>query len=194
MTRKPRRPNKFDGKLAKKIVATEQGEIDGERDKKMELLFKHYQIPRGNPNSWNLLALALAIDFVPGMKRGTPPVPRDGRPKTWKAGRGELLIAAVEAIMREKQVPETFAYHMVAQDEKWKDVSAKSIRNRYNEAKKRRDARLEQNRASTIGFIRLMGDLPDRPIATRIEQARASERPDSDLDFFLKKLAELSSR
>jgi hypothetical protein len=95
--------------------------------------------------------------------------------------------------MRNDRLPLSFALTMVGNDDKWKDVSKKSINNRYHEALRRRDAMFEQNRASTIGFIKLMGDLPGRPIEMRIERANASEKPDPDLELFLRKLAELSA-
>jgi len=53
------------------------------RVKKLHLLFRHYGLDASMKNLWPVLALKLAVDFVPGLRVTLPP----GRPSKVQEGR-----------------------------------------------------------------------------------------------------------
>jgi hypothetical protein len=63
---------------------------------KFSLLFEHYKIDPNNEQSWQELAMSLALDHVPGLQVVNRPKP--GRKPTWKTGRGDELVRDVDDV------------------------------------------------------------------------------------------------
>ena len=141
---------KLSGPLAEPIyaarpdAATEDDEvwrsrISGRLLGKMDLLFEHYKIDPADSDCWLMLSFHLAIDFVPGMRLEPGLPPRKGRKRTWKAGLGDELLAAVDLTSKERcsNVRETIRY-LARHDKKWKVYSPQSLEVRHREATSRR--------------------------------------------------------
>src|SRR5262249_4933751 len=60
--------------------------------RKIPLLFKHHNIDPSDRQSWQKLAVRLALAHVPGLQVSM----RGGRKRTWKAGQGNELVRAFE--------------------------------------------------------------------------------------------------
>jgi hypothetical protein len=61
---------------------------------KIWLLFKHYEIDPSDEQSWQELALSLALAHVPGLQFANRPKP--GRKSTWLTGQGDEWVRAVD--------------------------------------------------------------------------------------------------
>src|SRR5262245_66442716 len=101
MARKRRAP-RFAGALAHPIYV-DVAEIDRVKEvlaagvaEKWPLLFKHYKIDASDEQSWERLALQLALDHIPGLQLAFRPKP--GRKPTWKAGLYDDLVRAVQDV------------------------------------------------------------------------------------------------
>jgi hypothetical protein len=73
------------------------------RMSKIELLFEHYQIPFGEPQCWEYLALRLALAHVPGFAVVNTPLRKRGRPKKWEISAARELVQTVDAIATERK-------------------------------------------------------------------------------------------
>jgi hypothetical protein len=88
MERKRRAPN-YNGALAERIYLDRNETVDqvmARTVRKIPPLFKHHKIDPSDAQSWQKLAVRLALAHVPGLQvsmRG------GGRKRTWKAGQGE---------------------------------------------------------------------------------------------------------
>lgn len=69
--------------------------------KKLSLLFEWYGIDPESEKSWCHLAIRLALAHVPGMHLNFGST-KKRRPKSWKAGLGEVLLHDVEAVIAAK--------------------------------------------------------------------------------------------
>jgi hypothetical protein len=101
--------------------------------KKMQLLFKHYEIDPTNEQRWQALAFSLALTHVPGMQIASRPKP--GRKPTWKTGLGDVLVRAVEDVKSRtgKGTIEAIAELQKEPGGKWKTYTAQSLGARYRE-------------------------------------------------------------
>ena len=129
MARKRPAP-KYAGALAQPIYVDED-QIDRVEEvllarvpEKIHLLFKHYKIDPSDEQSWQTLALQLALDHVPGVRLAFRP--KRGPHPTWKAGLGFDLVRAVQC-----EVPNGHAhsrcYPQVAKGQAW-DVGTLYLR------------------------------------------------------------------
>src|SRR5215472_8909764 len=110
MTRKRRAPN-YAGALAQPIYWEDHykprglGQFIQEPDdaairkrlvEKMRLLFEHYKIDPSDEQSWQKLAMSLALAHVPGLQFARRP--KRGREPTWKTGLGDEWVRAVDDV------------------------------------------------------------------------------------------------
>jgi len=110
MARKRRAPN-YTGALAQPIYLEDYykprglGQAIQEPDiaainkrglEKMGLLFNHYKIDPSDEQSWQKLAISLARAHVPGLRFANRP--KRGRKPTWKTGRYDELVRAVDDV------------------------------------------------------------------------------------------------
>ena len=108
--------------------------------KKMQLLFKHYEIDPSNEQRWLALAVSLALTHVPGLQIASRPKP--GRKPTWKTGLGDKLVRAVQDIMKsQKRMRIEDAIDKLKNDKSgmWGRYSVDNLGARYREAKNRQE-------------------------------------------------------
>jgi hypothetical protein len=101
MARKRPAP-KYAGALAQRIyvdvaqIDRLEGVLLAQVPEKIHLLFKHYKIDPSDEQSWEKLALQLALDHVPGLQLALRP--KAGAKPKWKTGLGDELVRAVEDV------------------------------------------------------------------------------------------------
>jgi hypothetical protein len=163
MTRKP--PPRYPGTLNEPIVARgpfPDERIAGATEAKLELLFEYYQIGLHDRHRWQKLALALAVDHVPGLAVQQGARPKPGRKKTWNISESRRLVDAVNAIESERKRGINDAVHILKKRSR-KEWPGKGLEARYYECKKRIDRynklKAEARRAPKGSLIRL--GLPD---------------------------------
>jgi hypothetical protein len=132
-----RRARDYTGALAEPIYLHRHETVDqamARTVRKISLLFKHHNIEPSDAQSWQKLAVRLALAHVPGLQvsmRG------GGRKRTWKAGQGNELVRAFEDMqsrtgMRTKDVLAKLKEELGV----WKDFSVENLGARYREAKR----------------------------------------------------------
>ena len=103
------------------------------------LLFKHYKIDPSDEQSWQELALSLAIAHVPGLQFANRPKP--GRKTTWKTGLGDELVRAVEDVQSPTgvgiKIKDALLKLHVDKLGRWKDYTVENLDVRYREARAR---------------------------------------------------------
>ena len=115
------------------IAATEAA------DKKIPLLFQHYQIPQDSPSKWEILSLRLAQDFVTGFSLVHQ---QSGAPKKWHTGLIAALYLDVEdefAAAKEanRNTNRKEVFHKLAGKEQWRHLGgSKNLQNQYDSAMK----------------------------------------------------------
>ena len=136
-----RRAPDYTGALAERIYLHRRETVEqvmARTVRKIPLLFKHHNIDPSDAQSWQKLAVRLALAHVPGLQvsmRG------GGRKRTWKARQGKQgneLVRAVDDMqsrtgMRIKNVL------LKLQEDKlgmWKDFTVENLGARYWEAKR----------------------------------------------------------
>jgi hypothetical protein len=109
--------------------------------KKMQLLFKHYEIDPTNEQRWQALAFSLALTHVPGMQIASRPKP--GRKPTWKTGLGDELVRAVEDVKSRtgERTTEAIAKLQEELGAKWGTYTPENLGARYQEARAQQKAR-----------------------------------------------------
>lgn len=103
---------KFSGALNEPIYRRPVGlltnlELENERfigvlTGRFDLLFEHYGIETENEKCWRKLAVALALDLVPGMQIAKHPLRRKGRPKKWHFTVAQKFVSQVDEISAER--------------------------------------------------------------------------------------------
>jgi len=152
MAGKRRAPN-YTGALAEPIYVEDHYKVRGlgqaqEPDvaaiskravEKIWLLFKHYKIDPSDEQSWQELALSLAIAHVPGLQFANRPKP--GRKTTWKTGLGDELVRAVEDVQSPTgvgiKIKDALLKLHVDKLGRWKDYTVENLDVRYREARAR---------------------------------------------------------
>ena len=102
----------------------------------MLLLFSHYRIDDG---SYAKLALALASEFVPGMKVVESPPRKRGAPRTWKDARhGAVFVEVVEEIQqtRKRGIKDAIRIAQTRYPTKWGRYDPDTLVARFYEARK----------------------------------------------------------
>jgi hypothetical protein len=108
----------------------------------MRLLFKHYKIDPSEEQSWQKLALSLALAHVPGLQFANRPKP-GRKPKT---GLYDELVRAVDDVKSRTGKGTKEAIAELRKEPKWKTypsgkpIPAQSLGARYREARARQKA------------------------------------------------------
>src|SRR5262249_50531412 len=155
MTRKRRAPN-YAGALAQPIYWEDHykprglGQFIQEPDdaairkrlvEKMRLLFEHYKIDPSDEQSWQKLAMSLALAHVPGLRLANRPKP--GRKPTWKTEPGDEWVRAVDDVKSRTGKSTKKAIAELLEESKWRtytsqrNISTQSLEARYWEARRR---------------------------------------------------------
>jgi len=140
MARKRRAPD-YTGALAERIYLHRRETVDqvmARTVRKIPLLFKHHNIDPSDAQSWQRLAVRLALAHVPGLQvsmRG------GGRKQTWKAEQGKQgneLVRAIEDMQSLTSLSMKDVLVKLREDKQgmWKDFTAENLGPRYREAKR----------------------------------------------------------
>jgi hypothetical protein len=126
---------KFTGGLGQPIQEPDVAAISKERVEKMRMLFEHYKIDPSDEQSWQKLAMSLALAYVPGLQLANRP--KRGRKSTFKTGLGDELVRAVEDVKSRtgKGTIEAIAELQKEPGGKWKTYTAQSLGARYRETR-----------------------------------------------------------
>jgi hypothetical protein len=136
-----RRAPKYAGALAKPIyvdvdqIDRLEGVLLAQVPEKIHLLFKHYKIDPSDEQSWEKLALQLALDHVPGLQLALRP--KAGRKPTWKTGLGDELVRAVQDVKSQTGMRTEDAIRKLQEDKPgtWGRYTVENLGARYREAK-----------------------------------------------------------
>ena len=148
---------KFTGGLGQLTLEPDAAAISKRAVEKLWLLFKHYEIDPSDEQSWQELAMSLALAHVPGLQPANRPKP--GRKSTWKTGLDDEFGHAVEDVKSRtgKRTGEAIAELLEEPGEKWKTYTAQSLGARYRETRARQKvlASLAEDWKKGIFFRRL---------------------------------------
>jgi hypothetical protein len=136
MARKRRAPD-YTGALAERIYLHRHETVDqamARTVRKIPLLFKHHKIDPSDAQSWQKLAVRLALAHVPGLQVSM----RGGRKRTWKAGQGDELVRAVEDVQSQTGMGTEDALVKLIENKlgMWKGFTVQNLGPRYREAKR----------------------------------------------------------
>jgi hypothetical protein len=160
MGRKRRAPD-YTGALAERIYLHQHETVDrvmARTVRKIPLLFKHHKIDPSDAQSWQKLAVRLALAHVPGLQVAM----RGGRKRTWKGtGRGDKLVRDIEDVQSQTGMGVRDAIRKLLEDKlgEWKGLTVENVGARYREAK-RSQAQPETWTASSRALaVRRIGEL-----------------------------------
>jgi hypothetical protein len=130
---------KFTGGLGQLTLEPDAAAISKRAVEKLWLLFKHYEIDPSDEQSWQELAMSLALAHVPGLQFANRPKP--GRKPTWLTGLGDELVRDVDDVKsRTGKRRGAIAELQKEPGGKWKKYDPKSLAARYREARRRQKA------------------------------------------------------
>jgi hypothetical protein len=133
---------KLTGGLGQLIQEPDVAAVRKQAAEKMRLLFKHYKIDPSEEQSWQKLALSLALAHVPGLQFANRPKP-GRKPKT---GLYDELVRAVDDVKSRTGKGTKEAIAELRKEPKWKTypsgkpIPAQSLGARYREARARQKA------------------------------------------------------
>jgi len=121
------------GGLGQLILEPDVAAISKRAVEKMWLLFKHYKIDPSDEQSWQELALSLALTHVPGLQVAKRPKP--GRKRTWKTGLDDEFGHAVEDVKSRtgKRTGDAIAELQKEPGGMWKSYTRQNLAARYRE-------------------------------------------------------------
>lgn len=113
---------------------------------KLDRLLDHYEIKRDNPQSWFLLSLALAEEFIPGFQEAKS----KGRAVKWGMFERGILVVELDRVKKAKTLSIKAAAGVLAKQEPWRSAvsqweegkatlgpdAAEALRRVYTAAKK----------------------------------------------------------
>jgi hypothetical protein len=125
---------KFTGGLGQPIQEPDIAAINKRAVEKMWLLFEHYKIDPSDEQSWQDLAMSLALAHVPGLRLANRPKP--GRKPTWKTGLGDEWVRAVQEVKSQTGKRTKYAIRKLQKDNPgtWGRYTAANLGVRYREA------------------------------------------------------------
>lgn len=104
--------------------------------RKLGRLMHWYRIDPDSEDSWYSLALALAIEHVPGLRVIYAIRPKHGRKRSWKAGLGDELIRDVDTLQKKLKIKMSAACLLLSKDDKWRQYSEQNLVTRHREARR----------------------------------------------------------
>ena len=124
---------KFTGGLGQVTREPDGAAISKQAVENIWLLFKHYKIDPSDEQSWQELALSLALAHVPGLQFANRPKP--GPKPGWKTGRGDELVRAVEDAKSRtgKRTKDAIAELQKEPGGMWKRYTIQNLAARYRE-------------------------------------------------------------
>jgi hypothetical protein len=133
-----RRARDYTGALAEQIYLHRHETVDqvmARTVRKIPLLFKHHNIEPSDAQSWQKLAVRLALAHVPGLQVS---MPGRGRKRTWKAGRGNELVRVAEDMQSRTGMRMKNVLVKLREDKLgvWKHYTVENLGARYREAKR----------------------------------------------------------
>src|SRR5262249_40536605 len=153
---------KYAGALAERIYLHRHETVEqvmGRAVQKIPLLFKHHNIDPSDAQSWQKLAVRLALAHVPGLQvsmRG------GGRKGTWKARQGKQgneLVRAAEDMKSQTGMRMKDVFAKLREDEMWKDFTVENLGSRYREAKRFEPQPKTWTPSSRALVVRRIGEL-----------------------------------
>jgi len=161
---------KFTGGLGQPIREPDVAAIRKRAVKQMRLLFKHYKIDPNDEQSWQKLAMSLALAHVPGLQFAKRP--KRGRKSTWKTGLGDEWVRAVDDVKSRTDKRTNKAIAELRNEPKWKTYTAQNLGARYREARARQKVLASLHDAWEkgvfFGWLRLPRRRPSRGRTTEI--------------------------
>ena len=121
--------------------------------KRFDALMKHYRIPTNSPDRWTRLSFRLAEEL--GVMVITPEQPRgSGAPRIWSPA-GSLLVQRMDAIISERSLRTLEAAKILIRKypDDYKRLTAKSLANRYGEAKQPKGMSLSASLAQSKAAV-----------------------------------------
>ena len=114
-------------------------QVDIERNKKLRLLLRHYEIEDQTAGSWIELAKCLAIEFVDVFKLVEDAPKRRGKPGRWTEAEGAQLVLEVGALKESMNLSTSQVLDEIRalSPERYAKMEKRSLRKRYDEARKR---------------------------------------------------------
>ena len=158
-----RRAPDYTGALAERIYLHRRGTVEqvmARTVQKIPLLFKHHNIDPSDAQSWQKLAVRLALAHVPGLQVSM----RGGRKRTWKAGQGDELVRAVEDMQSRTGMRTKDVFVKLREDKfgMWKDLTVENLGPRYREAKRFKAQPETWTPSSRALVVRRIGELLEK--------------------------------
>jgi hypothetical protein len=159
MARKRPAPN-YTGVLVERIYLHQHETVDqvmARTVRKIPLLFKHHKIDPSDAQSWQKLAVRLALAHVPGLQVSM----RGGRKPTWKAGRGDKLVRAFKDEQSQTGMGTKGVLRKLSEDKlgEWKGLTVENLGARLREAKRSQAEPETWTASSRALVVRRIGEL-----------------------------------
>ncbi len=157
----------YAGDLDRPIKYSNFDDVSKEILDRIFLLLDHFEIDRKDSSRWELLALALALRYVPGFQIAEKE--ERGRPKTWPEQRLARLAEAVDKIKKENPEHRTdlaACQHLMRHEVLWKTPAnhrggsnawSRTLQNRASEGRKTIYYRLGFNHLTSLFLLSLTG-------------------------------------
>ena len=156
--------SEYAGALAERIYLRRHETVEqvmARAVRKIPLLFKHHKIDPSDAQSWQKLAVRLALAHVPGLQVSM----RGGRKRTWKAGKGDELVRAFEDVQSRTGKTGTKDVLVKLREDKlgmWKDFTVENLGPRYREAKRFKAQPETWTPSSRALVVRRIGELLEK--------------------------------
>jgi hypothetical protein len=159
--------SEYAGALAERIYLHLHETVDqvmARTVRKIPLLFEHHKIDPSDAQSWQKLAVRLALAHVPGLQvsmRG------GGRKQTWKAEQGKQgneLVRAIEDMQSLTGMSMKDVLAKLREDKlgMWKDFTVENLGTRYREAKRFKAQPETWTPSSRALLVRRIGELLEK--------------------------------
>jgi hypothetical protein len=133
---------KYTGELAKPLIEfpgadaqTAHQYYSHQRRAKLKALFEWYSVDPAAPEAWAKLAIALALDHVPGMNARSASKKR-GRPRSWDSLNVKLLRAVENLRYKNKRMTFAEAIRTLRNDVEWNRYTQQNLAVRHREARR----------------------------------------------------------
>jgi hypothetical protein len=165
--------------LGQAIQEPDVAAISKELVEKIWLLFEHYKIDPSDEQSWQKLAMSLALAHVPGLQVANRSKP--GRKPTWKTGLDDELVRDLEDEKSGTGKGTKEAIAELRKKPKWKTYTEENLEARYWEARARQKVLASLHKAwlneinIALGLAAPSTTVPPLGRAARDDQSDADE-------------------